>query len=81
MLVKIITWWGGGPWSPPLLLTFVIIVVKNDFSTITVKGFPKVGGNGDGCVVHCYFLGTFSLMQQIANEGKNIYKKKGEGPL
>jgi len=30
-----------------------------------MEGFPKVGGNGDGCAKHCYFLGTFSLMQQI----------------
>ncbi len=40
------------------------------FLTITMKGLPKVRGNGDGCAEHCYFLGKFSLMQQIVSQGK-----------
>jgi len=49
-----------------------------------MKGLPKVGGSGDQCVEHCYFLATLSLMQQIASEGYiyiYIYIKRGEGHL
>jgi hypothetical protein len=62
-----------------MLFTFVIIVVNTDFLTITMKGFPKVGGNGDGCDEHCSFLGKLSLMQQIVSKGNYIYIYKEGG--
>jgi hypothetical protein len=50
-----------------------------DFFMITMRGLPKVGGSGDGCTKHCYFLGTLSLMQQIASEGNIYIYKEGGG--